>query len=287
MTAKRTRGQGKAAARPETDTVARHCRVEPGEPARLAARETRDRTLFPTKSLAQKSLADDAEAIDGLQDRLFAERTRALLVVLQGMDTAGKGGVIRSVFGATGPMGVRVAAFGKPSAEELAHDYLWRVHDHAPPKGFIGVFDRSHYEDVLIVKVRALAPADAVEQRYDQINAFEKHLAENGVTVVKLALHLSREVQAERLRDRLAEPRKRWKFNPADLDERALWPDYAAAYETALERCSTPWAPWHVVPADSRSRRNAIAGRIVRGALEAMEPRYPTPDWDEASYTVT
>lgn len=261
--------------------------MKPGAAVRLGALDTSGRAVFARKRDAAASWREDADAIDGLQDRLFAEGRRALLVVLQGIDTAGKGGTIRRVFNATGPRGVQVTAFGKPTPAELARDYLWRVHAAVPPKGFVGVFDRSHYEDVLVVKVRALAPADAIEARYEQINRFERHLVENDVTILKFMLHLSRDEQAERLRERVANPHKHWKFNPADLHDRALWDEYEAAYEVMLERCSTDYAPWHVVPADSDSRRSAIVARIVRGTLEAMDPQYPPADgWDPGAVTI-
>ena len=251
----------------------------PGEPFRLSGRDPGARPFFEDKKDAEKSLKDDAKAIDLLQDRLFAEGRRSLLVVLQGIDTAGKSGTIRAVFGETGPMGVRVTSFGKPSAEELDHDYLWRVHKATPPAGHIGVFDRSHYEDVLVVRVRQLAPLERVEERYDQINAFENHLSRNGVTVLKFFLHISHEEQAERLKARLAEPHKRWKFYPADLDDRALWDQYMSAYDLAVERCTTEHAPWWVVPSNSKTRRNAMIARIVRGALEDMDPQPRDPGW--------
>jgi len=251
--------------------------VRPGERVDLGKRPTRHPDLFAAKDEARASLKSDAAAINDLQDVLYANRTRALLLVLQGMDTSGKSGVIRKVFAETSPLGLQVRSFKQPSALELAHDYLWRVHAAVPRKGHVGVFDRSHYEDVLVVKVKGLAPADAVEQRYEQINAFEKHLVENGTAVVKCMLHLSHDTQRERLEDRLAEPHKRWKFNPGDLEDRGLWREFKAAYETALTRCSTPHAPWYVVPADSRPRRNAMVARLVAGALMDMALDWPDP----------
>jgi PPK2 family polyphosphate:nucleotide phosphotransferase len=200
-------------------------------------------------------------------------------VVIQGIDTSGKDGTTKEVFKYTSPLGVQVNAFGKPTEVELAHDYLWRVHALTPRRGCIAVFNRSHYEDVLVVKVRALAPPDKVDERYDQINQFEKLLAKNGTRVLKLMLHVSKKEQGERLRERLEVPAKRWKFNPLDLEDRKLWSHYQDAYETMLQRCSTPWAPWHVVPSDSRSRRDAIAARLVRAELEAMDPKYPDPGY--------
>ena len=253
---------------------------------KIAATDTLGADLFTDKSDAEKQVVEDAAAINVLQDRLFAERKRALLVVLQGMDTSGKDGTVRGVFNVTGPLGVIVTPFGRPSEEELAHDYLWRVHAVTPKKGFIGIFNRSHYEDVLVVKVRKFASAEAIEQRYDQINAFEKHLTENGVTILKFMLHISKDEQRERLQARLDDPAKHWKFNPGDLEDRKLWDDFHAAYEIALDRCSTPHAPWRVVPADKKWQRNAFIAAIVRGTLEEMNPTYPAKSWKAEDYKV-
>lgn len=261
--------------------------AEPGKRFDLSHRPTRDREWFPDKKVALESTADDALAIDELQDRLYAEGKRALLVVLQGMDCAGKSGTIRSVFRATSPLGMQVKAFKKPSANELARDYLWRVHNAVPKKGFIGIFDRSHYEDVLVVKVRSLVPAEVIDRRYDEINAFEHHLAQNGVQIIKCMLNVSKEEQGERLRDRLEKPHKRWKFNANDLEDRKLWPGFMDAYQTAVERCSTKHAPWYIVPADSKTRRNAIIARLVRGALEDMNPTHPDPGFRADDFTIT
>ena len=263
---------------PSIDTVRTHLIAQPGEPFDLSARDSADRSLFPDKDEAEDSVKDDAKEIDRLQDKLYANSDRALLVVLQGMDTAGKSGVIRNVFGRCSPLGMQVEAFKAPSKTERAHDYLWRIHDAVPRKGRIGIFDRSHYEDVLVVKVRNFAPEDAVEKRYDQINAFEKHLTENNVTILKFMLNVGYEEQGVRLRERLHEPHKLWKFNPGDLEDRKLWPDFMGAYETAVRRCSTKHAPWYIIPADSRTRRNAMIARIVRGALEDMDLSWPEPD---------
>ncbi|MEM0986284.1 MAG: PPK2 family polyphosphate kinase [Pseudomonadota bacterium] len=251
--------------------------ARPGKPFSIADRPTRHPTLFEDKKDARVSLDEDAAAIDALQDQLYANGDRAVLVILQGMDTSGKSGVIRKVFAKTSPLGMQVEAFKAPSKTELAHDYLWRIHRAVPRKGRIGIFDRSHYEDVLVVKVRGFAPSDAIEARYGQINAFEKHLTENGIAIVKCMLHVGYDTQGERLAERLSEPHKRWKFNPGDLEDRKLWPDFMAAYETAVERCSTRNAPWYIVPADSRTRRNAMIARLVRGALEDMDLGWPDP----------
>lgn len=264
-------------ARPSIEAVREELLVRPGKPLDLSERATRHPSLFDEKDEARASLEEDAEAIDVLQDKLYAVRDRALLVVLQGMDTSGKSGVIRNVFACTSPLGMQVEAFKAPSATERAHHYLWRVHRAVPRKGRIGVFDRSHYEDVLVVKVRAFAPADEVERRYEQINDFERGLVENRVRVVKFMLHVGYEKQGERLRERLEEDHKRWKFNPGDLEDRALWPQFQDAYQTALRRCSTEHAPWYVVPADSRTRRNAMIARIVRGELEDLGLDWPDP----------
>ncbi|NWG53112.1 MAG: polyphosphate kinase 2 family protein [Hydrogenophilaceae bacterium] len=260
--------------------------VKPGAEAGLMTRDPVSADLFPDKKAAEKRCAECAEAINVLQDRLWAERSRALLVVLQGIDTSGKDGAVRGVFNACGPLGVSVTSFGRPSEEDLAHDYLWRVHQAVPKRGMIGVFNRSHYEDVLVVKVRKLAPAEAIEARYEQINAFEKHLAENGVAILKFMLHISKDEQRQRLQERLEDPAKHWKFNPGDLEDRALWDEYQAAYDRMLTRCSTAHAPWRVVPADKKWRRNAIIGAIVHGTLEAMDPQYPKPDWDPKSFAI-
>lgn len=264
---------------PDISAIRKALIAQPGKGFDIKDAATRHEDFFPDKEDAEASAALDAEAIDELQDRLYAEGQRALLVVLQGMDTAGKSGTIRSVFRDTSPLGMQVKAFKKPSSLELARDYLWRVHHAVPPKGFIGIFDRSHYEDVLVVRVRNLAPKDDIERRYDQINAFEKHLTENGITILKCFLHISKEEQRERLISRLEKPHKRWKFNPSDLEDRRLWDDFMKAYEIAVDRCSTGHAPWYVIPSDSKSRRNAMIARLVRGALEDMNPIHPDPGY--------
>ena len=253
--------------------------VKPGKKVRLKDRDPRDSSLFSGQEETKAATAALAKDIDSLQDRLYAEGSRALLVVLQGMDTSGKDGTIRGVFNATGPLGVSVTAFGPPTKTELAHDYLWRVHAACPRRGTIGIFNRSHYEDVLIAKVRKFASEEVIEQRYEQINAFEKLLVENGTTILKFMLHISEDEQKERLQERLNDPKKNWKFNAGDLDDRKLWPEYQDAYETALHRCSTPWAPWHIIPADRKWVRNAAIASIVKQTLENMDPQYPKVPW--------
>lgn len=271
---------------PPIETVRNTLMASPGKPFNLSERDSGDRSLFPDKKEARKSLKEDAAAINELQDKLLANADRAVLVVLQGMDTSGKSGVIRNVFALTSPYGMRVAAFKAPSKIELSHDYLWRIHKEMPRKGEIVIFDRSHYEDVLVVKVRGFAPADAVEQRYSQINNFEKHLTENGVTILKFMLNVGYEEQGIRLKERLIEDHKLWKFNPNDLEDRKLWPDFMGAYETMVNRCSTEYAPWHIIPADSRTRRNAMIARIVRGTLEEMHLNWPNPGYRLEDFTI-
>ncbi len=261
--------------------------AEPGKKFDLASSDPRDASAFADKDKAKEGLAKDAAQIDALQDRLFAEGKRSLLVVLQGIDCSGKDGTVRAVFNTCGPIGVQIAPFKAPSADELSHDYLWRIHKACPGRGYIGIFNRSHYEDVLVVKVKKFATPEAIEQRYGEINQFEKTLAQNGTRILKFMLHISKDEQAERLRDRIATPEKRWKFNPADLEDRALWNDFMAAYETAITRCSTAHAPWHVIPADRNWLRNAAIARIVRETLEEMNPQYPKPKgWDPAAVKV-
>jgi PPK2 family polyphosphate:nucleotide phosphotransferase len=215
-----------------------------------------------------------------LQTALYAESKRALLVVLQGRDAAGKDGLTRKVFGPLNSQGCVVSNFKRPTEYELARDYLWRVHQVVPPKGTIGIFNRSHYEDVLVVRVHNLVPKSVWSRRYDQINAFEKILTENGVTILKFFLHISKDEQKTRLLERLDDPLKNWKFQVGDLEERKHWDDYTEAYEAALEKCSTEWAPWYVVPADRKSTRNLLVARTVVATLEGMKPEFPKVDPD-------
>ena len=216
--------------------------------------------------------------LPALQAALYAESKQALLVVLQGRDAAGKDGVGRVVFGPLNSQGCVVSNFKGPTEYELARDYLWRVHQAVPPKGTIGVFNRSHYEDVLIARVHDLVPESVWSRRYDQINAFERMLSENGVTILKFFLHISRAEQQERLLERLHDPLKNWKFQAGDLEERKLWNAYTEAYRDVLEKCSTRWAPWYLVPADRKSTRNLLVARVVADALERMNPRFPRVD---------
>lgn len=259
----------------------------PGKAFDLSARDTSGRDIFPDKEAAETSLKKDAAVINELKDMLYAEERRSLLVILQGMDTSGKSGTIKAVFSDTTPLGMEVKAFKAPSTEELARDYLWRVHNAVPRRGHVGIFDRSHYEDVLVVRVRGFAPLEDVEKRYEQINAFEKHLAENGTTVLKFMLNIGHEEQGVRLKERLQETHKLWKFNPGDLDDRSKWSEFMQAYELAIKRCSTRHAPWYVVPADSRTRRNALIARVVRGALEGMDLKWKNPGYQPGSFDIS
>jgi PPK2 family polyphosphate:nucleotide phosphotransferase len=237
-----------------------------------------------TKEEGAAALAVGAEQLSELQERLFAaskgDDRRSVLLVVQGMDTAGKGGIMRHVVGSVDPQGVHITSFKAPTPEERQHDFLWRIRNALPPPGVIGVFDRSHYEDVLVVRVHELVPAEVVEQRYDQINAFEREVADAGTTVVKVMLHVSAEEQKERLMQRLERPDKYWKYNPNDVDERLRWHDYQRAYEIALDRCSTDVAPWFVVPADRKWYARWAVQQLLLDALADLDPRWPEATFD-------
>ncbi len=230
------------------------------------------------KEQAQAKVKEEVEAVAELQTRLFAEGERALLVVLQAMDAGGKDGLIRTVLTGINPAGIRVTSFGVPSDTELAHDYLWRVHPACPARGQIGVFNRSHYEDVLVVRVKELVPEERWRRRYEHIRAFERLLVDEGTAIVKLFLNISKEEQRERFQDRVDSSDERWKFRRGDLDDRALWPDFMAAYREALAETSTDDAPWYVVPGDRKWVRNLAAAHILHDALERLDPRYPEPE---------
>jgi PPK2 family polyphosphate:nucleotide phosphotransferase len=252
--------------------------VKPGTTITLRDEDARvpdDASL--EKQELKRRLVTLTERLDALQGAFHAEARRALLVVLQGRDGAGKDGVIRRVFGPLDPQGIVVTPFKVPTNEELAHDYLWRVHRAVPARGTLGIFNRSHYEDVLVVRVDALVPEPVWRARYEQINAFERFLAENDVTVLKFFLHISREEQRSRLLARLGEPDKYWKFDDGDLEKRRQWDAYTAAYEEMLARTSTAWAPWYVVPADRKPVRDVLIAELVVEALERLNPRYPGP----------
>jgi len=226
-----------------------------------------------------KAIEREEKRIGDLQKVLYADKRFALLIVLQGRDAAGKDGTVRHVFSAVNPQGCLVTSFGVPSAEEKQHDYLWRVHPHVPPRGMIGIFNRSHYEDVIVPRVHKTLSRPTIARRYTQINDFERMLAENGTVVLKFFLHISRGEQKKRLEDRLSSPKKNWKFSAGDLDDRALWEDYTDAYRTVLRRCSTKWAPWYLVPADHKKTRNLLISRVIADRLQSLKLRYPkAPD---------
>jgi PPK2 family polyphosphate:nucleotide phosphotransferase len=260
-------------------------RIAAGQPVSLADHDPADsQGIANPGEPAEEELERLVKRASDLQERLFAEGRQALLVVLQAMDTGGKDSTIRAVTRGLNPQGCHVHGFKAPTRDELARDFLWRVHAQVPPKGTIGIFNRSHYEDVLIVRVHGLAPAALVEARYGHINAFEGLLHDHGTRVLKIMLHISKEYQRERLVRRLERPDKHWKFNPDDLKERVRWDDYMAAFEVALSRCSTGRAPWYVVPAERRWFRNLVVARLVIQALEEMNPEFPEPSFDPAAY---
>ena len=237
------------------------------------------------KSQGQADLAAGLEDLNGLQERLFAESRvgkakDSVLLVLQAMDSAGKGGIVRHVVGGVDPQGVALAAFKAPTAEEREHDFLWRVEKRLPEPGFIGVFDRSHYEDVLIGRVRELAPPAEIERRYDAINEFEARVAASGTRIIKVMLHISPEEQKERLMERLERPDKHWKYNPGDVDERMLWPQYMQAYQTVFDRTATEAAPWYVIPANAKWYARLAVQELLLAALEDIDPQWPGADFD-------
>ena len=264
-----------------SETSMRAAVAVPQGPVSLAGYDTESSPRAPKKI---KNVARDAKRLQGMQERLWAEATaggtRSVLLVLQGMDTSGKGGVTTHVVGLFGPIGVQYTAFKKPTEEEAAHEFLWRIRKVLPPPGVIGVFDRSHYEDVLVPRVHALVPEAEWRARYSEINSFEAELTAGGMAVVKCFLHISYDTQRDRLLARLHDPKKHWKFHEADLAERACWSDYAAAYEGMLENCNTAAAPWYVVPADSKKYRNWVVAELLRETLADLDPQYPQPELD-------
>jgi PPK2 family polyphosphate:nucleotide phosphotransferase len=229
---------------------------------------------------ALKDLEKHKTSLFQLQERLYAEHKRSLLIVLQAMDTGGKDGTVTHVIGNLNPQGVQITAFKAPTPEEKRHGFLWRIRKHLPDDGIVGIFNRSHYEDVLVARVHALAKPKVIESRYDLINRFERALARGGTKVIKFCLHISYEEQRRRLLERLRDPDKRWKFNEHDIDERAYWDDYQSAYSIAITRCSTPWAPWYVIPANDKDYRNWAVARILIETLEEIDPKFPQPKFD-------
>lgn len=251
-------------------------RAEPGKKFRLSDWDPDD-TGGLDKDEAERILERHAAQLDHLQTLLYAGARHSLLIVLQGMDASGKDGTIRHVMRGINPQGCSVTSFKQPSQNELEHDFLWRVHQAAPPRGRIAIFNRSHYEDVLIVRVHKLAPKNVWEERYAQINAFEKMLTENQVRVLKFFLHISKAEQEKRLKARLSDPHKYWKYSKADFQERRYWADYQTAYEAAIAKCSTRSAPWFVVPANQKWFRNACISSVVVEELKSLKMRFPAP----------
>lgn len=263
-------------------------RLAPGAPADLASFDAGATPGVSSRARAEAQLPALSERLSALQERLYADAVgsgspRRVLLVLQGMDTSGKGGTVRHVVGQLDPNGIRIKAFKAPTEDELAHDFLWRVRSEVPQPGQIGIFDRSQYEDVLVAKVRKLALPMHIARRYGAINKFEQGLVAEGCAVVKCFLHISLEEQRERLLARLEDPEKRWKYNPGDVDDRLLWPQFQDAYKIALERCGTETAPWHLIPADRKWYRNYAVMRLLIEALEGIDPQYPPGDYDLAA----
>jgi PPK2 family polyphosphate:nucleotide phosphotransferase len=264
---------------PRSADFARY-RVEPGEDFSLADHDPAD-----TGGIAgPEEVADEygglCDQIAGLQERLYAEEERAFLIVLQGIDAAGKDGIVRHVMRGTNPSGVRVYSFKQPSSDEQAHDFLWRYHQATPAQGMVHVFNRSHYEDVIVVRVKGLVPEELWRSRYDSINDFERMLAREGTTIVKFLLHISKEEQLDKFRERLERTDKYWKWSDNDIKERERWDEYQRAFADAVRATSTAWAPWYVIPADHRWYRNYVVARVLAGTLAALDPDYPAPPDD-------
>jgi PPK2 family polyphosphate:nucleotide phosphotransferase len=261
-------------------------KIEPGSKVKLSRWDASDTAGIEAKKQALPELEDHRKKLYELQYLLHAEKRRAVLIVLQAMDAGGKDGTIRHVMSGLNPQGCHVSSFKVPTEEELAHDYLWRIHRAVPGKGEIGIFNRSHYGDVLVVRVHNLVPKQAWLKRYEQINAFEKVLAENGVTILKFFLHISKDEQKKRLQERLDDPSKHWKVSSADFEERKFWDDYTKAYEDALSRCSTPWAPWYIIPANRKWFRNLAVADILVSTLEDMDMQFPKSKLDLSKFVL-
>jgi PPK2 family polyphosphate:nucleotide phosphotransferase len=232
---------------------------------------------YGRKAEAKAGLKRNTERLQELQEVMWAEDKHALLIVLQAMDAGGKDGTIKHVMRGVNPQGCQVTSFKVPSKEELAHDYLWRIHKATPKRGYIGIFNRSHYEDVLVVRVHNLVPEAVWSKRYEQINHFEKLLADSGTKILKFFLHISKEEQKERFEARLADPAKNWKFSMGDVEERAYWDDYMRAFEDVLSKCSTPWAPWYIIPSNRKWYRNLVVSETIVETLESLDMRFPPP----------
>jgi PPK2 family polyphosphate:nucleotide phosphotransferase len=252
--------------------------VSPGQKIRLSDFDPAYSGGVDDKLAAKAELEENTAVLSDLHYRLYAENRRALLVILQAMDTGGKDGTIRHAMSGFNPQSCQVVAFKEPSSEELSHDFLWRINRRLPAKGQVVIFNRSHYEDVLVVRVHNFVPKEEWKSRYGRINAFERLVEEGGTKIVKIFLHISKDEQRERLQARLDDPNKRWKFRRSDLADRALWDDFQKAYGDALTRCNTDEAPWYIVPADKKWYRNLVVSRILRETLERMDPQYPPPE---------
>lgn len=263
-------------------------RVEPGVRFELSSIDPGEKTLWEhlTKEDHEGVMDELRDGLQHLQKVLFAQNKHRILIVMQAMDTGGKDGCIKHVFSRIDPQGLSVASFKKPTEEELAHDFLWRVHARAPRNGQMVVFNRSHYEDILAVRVKKLYSDDVWKRRYQHVIDFEKMMAEEGTTIVKIFLHISKDEQKRRLESRLANPSKYWKFNPDDLQDRARWDDFMEAYEDLIGKTSTPYAPWYVIPADRKWYRNLCVANLMTKVLEGLDMEFPKPDWDPASIHV-
>ncbi|HZB95641.1 MAG TPA: PPK2 family polyphosphate kinase [Herpetosiphonaceae bacterium] len=253
-------------------------RVEPGEKIRLADIDPNETEHYQKKKDVRDELKAQRLRIEELQARLYAENRQSLLIVLQAMDTGGKDGTIRGVFAGVNPQGCQVWSFKAPGTEELQHDFLWRYHQRTPPRGMITIFNRSHYEDVLITRVKQMITEDVWRHRYHMINEWEHMLTLNHTTIIKFYLYISKDEQKRRLESRLADPSKHWKFSSADVQERARWEQYMLAYEDAIRNCATAYAPWYIVPANKKWYRNLVIARTIADTLEAMNPQYPAAE---------
>jgi PPK2 family polyphosphate:nucleotide phosphotransferase len=259
--------------------------VEPGKRVQLKD-DHAGRTFGWEKHEAIQALEENRQKLSDLQYKLYADGRRALLVLIQAIDAGGKDGTVRDIFTSMNPQGCVVTSFKAPTSEELKHDYLWRVHKRVPARGMVGVFNRSHYEDVLIARVAKLVPEQVWQQRYEQINDFEKMLTSNAVRIIKVFLHISRAEQKQRLENRLREPNKQWKFSPEDLGKRRQWPEYQKAFEAMLTKCSTRHAPWYLIPADKKWFRSLAVSEIIATEMGRMSLRFPKPTYDPSKYRV-
>jgi PPK2 family polyphosphate:nucleotide phosphotransferase len=253
-------------------------RVKPQMKVELASWDPDDKGSFADKTEAKEQTKILRNRLEDLQELLYAEHKHKLLVVLQAMDTGGKDGVIRHVFDGVNPQGVKVTSFKVPTPEELSHDFLWRVHTYTPGRGEIAIFNRSHYEDVLVVRVHELAPKEVWSRRYDHIHGFEQMLADEGTTILKFYLHISKDEQKKRLQERLLMPNKRWKFSKRDVEERQYWDEYIQAYEDALSKTSREWAPWYIVPSNRKWYRNWVISKVIVDTLEGLKMEYLQPE---------